>query len=228
MLGLKNAPEPQNKSIKLVLFDWSGVISKDMIPVYRANEIILENFGKKMPPFQEWLGGIAKQTPVEFFRSFGINKDASTLHNLYAATYAQVNSREGIRPVAYEDAKRSLEKLSSKVGIMVISAHPENALIEEAEAYGVAKCFTNIIGSVVDKSECIYRIAHTQLKLKRSEVIYAGDMTFDIESARNGEVLSAAIATGYSTRKALEDGKPDFIFDSMTEFVEGIGALLRK
>src|SRR3989344_4207780 len=68
--------------IGLLVFDWSGVISDDRMPVYEANMRILEDYGKPTISFEEWLPRTT-MTPVEFLKNHGVFGDDKKMFALY-------------------------------------------------------------------------------------------------------------------------------------------------
>jgi HAD superfamily hydrolase (TIGR01549 family) len=55
------------------------------------------------------------------------------------------------------------------------------------------------------------------LKLEKSEVLYVGDMTIDVECARRAGVRMVAVSTGSSSKKELKDLKPWGFIDKMVK-----------
>jgi hypothetical protein len=93
-----------------VICDWSGVISDDLHPVYRANMRMLERRGMPTESYDYWHGALAG-TVLGFCKRHGITGDEAALKHEYRDTYAAV-CREGIRPVAYSDAEAFLSFVS--------------------------------------------------------------------------------------------------------------------
>ncbi|MBM3251922.1 MAG: HAD family hydrolase [Candidatus Omnitrophica bacterium] len=48
------------------------------------------------------------------------------------------------------------------------------------------------------------------------QTVYIGDMIVDIQAAKAAQVKSIAVLTGSSTRKEIENQKPDYIFKDIT------------
>ncbi len=60
------------------------------------------------------------------------------------------------------------------------------------------------------------------LGVRRSRVIYMGDMADDIMAAKLAGVASCAIADGFDSYERLRAEKPDYIFRSMEGFLERV------
>jgi phosphoglycolate phosphatase len=64
-----------------------------------------------------------------------------------------------------------------------------------------------------------------RLGLPSDQVLYVGDMTVDIQTARSAGVRVWAVATGSEERRALEDAKPDRLLADLQEMVAQIGRM---
>jgi 2-phosphoglycolate phosphatase len=62
-----------------------------------------------------------------------------------------------------------------------------------------------------------------RLGLSAERVLYVGDMTVDIETARAAGVAVWVVPTGSDSRAALESAGPDRIVESLHELIPGIG-----
>ncbi len=200
-----------------IIFDWSGVISDDRPPVYEANMILLEKYGKKRITFKEWLPN-TKLSVVEYMQSHNINVDPSIIFKEYKKAFDKVR-KSGIHPHLYSDAAGVIKKLSHNgTRLFVINTHPAQNLEQEAREYGIYKYFENFIGTIRDKAETIAIILEKIEKPK--EVFYVGDTIYDIQAAKKAKIKSVAITNGYHIRKRLLEEKPDIIVDSLTELLK--------
>jgi phosphoglycolate phosphatase len=64
-----------------------------------------------------------------------------------------------------------------------------------------------------------------RLGLPSAQVLYVGDMTVDIQTARSAGVRVWVVATGSEERRALEDAKPDRLLADLQEMVAEIGPM---
>lgn len=203
--------------IRLGLFDWSGVISDDRIPVHEANMRMFDSFGLARLSLPDWLL-LTKQSPREFFAAAGIDLSSEEIFQQYKVQYSAVVN-EGILPNVYPNASESLAKLSERgVRLAVISSHPEGVLMDEAIRYGVLDFFDTMKGSSIDKAFDIATIT-AGLGFLPGEVFYIGDTIYDIQSARKAQTRAVAITTGYHNKQRLEEEQPDFLIDSLSELL---------
>lgn len=205
------------RNVKLVIFDWSGVISDDRLPVYEANKIVVGKYGIEIEEYIQWLLH-SPGSAVEYFVQLGITQDHAILAKEFSDALANVR-RGGNHPIIYPDAVAVLYELAVlHEKIFVVSKHPQNHLLKEAEEYGVAQYLTGIVGDVQDKSIAIKSIL-TSTELESDTVAYIGDCTYDIRSAKQAGVVSIGITTGYHNRDQLTAEHPDLIIDSLSELL---------
>jgi phosphoglycolate phosphatase len=204
-----------------IIFDWSGTISDDRIPVYESNKILLQKYNKPVPSFDNFMTQTLGSFP-EFIKSLGVDLDDETLYTQYTTCYREVVN-QGISPDIYPDAKKVLERLSNGVRkLAILSSHPQHSLEGEAEQYGIRKHFKIIRGDVINKSRNLHTLC-LDLNVLPNEVIYLGDMVQDVLSSKEAGLTSAAVSTGYHSRDRLEESQPCLgVFDSLEHFLESI------
>ncbi len=203
--------------IRLVIFDWSGVISDDRLPVYESNGRMSKAYGVEREDFPSWLRN-SKSSAHAYFSARGIHEDPAVMQEKYRATLEEVK-KDGIHPVLYPDAVVTLQTLAQlHEKVFVVSMHPADHIKQEAEKYGVEKTLTGIIGGVTDKAEIIGKILH-ETGITAEHVAYVGDTLYDIQAAKKAGVMSVGITTGYHAREQLTAESPDLIVDSLTEFL---------
>lgn len=204
------------KHIKMIIFDWSGVISDDRRPVYESNMRVLEAHGKKRLTFEEWLPRTTLSA-IEFFANHGITGDRDVLFKEYSDYLTQVR-KEGIRPFVYSEAARVLRSLTKRgKELIVISTHPEEHLLKEASEYGIKEYFSKFVGGVKDKAEELSELCLRE-KIDQSNTVYIGDTIYDVKAAKKAGVHSVGITTGNHVKERLLIEEPEFVVDSLKEF----------
>lgn len=203
--------------INRIIFDWSGVISDDRLPVYETNMRLLEKYGRSRINFSHWLP-ITKFSVVEFLESFGIYGNPQKILEEYRDILNAVR-KEGIHPRVYSDAKQSLKNLVKKgIRLAVLSSHPEKNLKEEPKEYGLADFFEKFLGSSRDKTLGIVDILKGW-NVSNKNVSYIGDTIYDIQAAKKANVFSIGITTGYYIKSRLLVEEPNLIVDSLKDLL---------
>jgi HAD superfamily hydrolase (TIGR01509 family) len=121
----------------------------------------------------------------------------------------------------------ALRRLGKKLGLC--SNKPRLFSEELLEHFGIADCFDVVLG-VEDvprpkpAPDMLLR-AIERLGLSKSQVLYVGDMTVDIETARAAGVRVWVAPTGCDDRRTLEAARPDRVLSDLRELVAEIGAI---
>lgn len=172
------------KDIKLVIFDWSGVISDDRKPVYEAMACVLRQCGKPVMPFEQWLETAMIDAPA-FFISQGINKSREELFSLYEESFNKV-IEPGLIPEIYPEAQDVLRYLKERgKKIAILSCHPVGNFEKEVERYNLISFFDLMRGGSKDKAKDLQNICR-EVGVKPEEALFIGDTIYDIRIAKEG------------------------------------------
>ena len=200
-------------NVKHLIFDWSGTISDDRKLAYESNMKVIEARGVRRINYNEWLRR-AEPSAIGFYRRMGIIGDADELVT-ETTMHFDALKLNGCAPSMYPDAPEALGMIKEKgVELSVLSSHPENHLIDEAQRYGIAGLFSSIEGSVKNKSVALMSKLR---KIPRRNAAYVGDTTYDIAAARAAGLRSVSVTTGYQNEALLRLERPTLVVKSLTE-----------
>lgn len=196
--------------IKNIVFDWSGTLSNDLQLVYEAVMKMFEHFGIDRISLDEFRDSYTLPYMVHA-RMFGIKASKEDVDAVFAMHF-----RNAGFPTPVQGAEETLRLLKSKgKRMIVLSSHNPLFLKEEAERFfGNAGYFDAIFGDVQDKVRGIKAVLDS-VGFGTDETIIVGDTEHDINAGRSAGIRTAAVLSGYRSRKHLEEAKPDFIIDSV-------------
>lgn len=210
-------------------FDWSGVISDDRRPVWEANCIMIEKRNLQPHTFKQWLAN-SKATAAQYLQEcFGIDESSEDLNREYARTFKKVARRHDGH-VMYDGVPEALATLRDAGHILtVISTHPFENLISEAERYGIRDLFNTMIGSQdganIDKAEAITKLTEAY-DIGLGRVVFTGDTIYDLSAGRQARVRVAAVTDGFHSAQLLAESEPDYIAKSVADLVRMPGFCL--
>lgn len=204
---------------KALIFDWSGVISDDRYPVYRANVLLWEELKLPILTFEQWLP-TTTLTVNDWFKERKIDVDLEWIRKRYKENFDRINQL-GIIPDQYPDAVPVMDYLKSRgKSLAVLSSHPSENLNNECRRYGLDKHFTSVQGCAREKIEGIKAILE-KLKTSPQEALYIGDTIYDIRAAKQAGTKSAGITTGYHTKERLFAENPDLLLANLSDLRNG-------
>ena len=203
------------KNIKLVIFDWSGVISDDRKVVYEADMLVLRDFKKGELSFEEWSDNLALNGQ-EFLASQGLEENLDELTNLYEKKLNKV-IKSGLIPRVYPDAQDVLRYLKEKsLKIAVLSCHPSDNLKREANRYNLESFLDSVCAGSKNKTRDLQNICR-EFGVKPEQSLFIGDMVKDIRIAKESGVNSAGICHGYHKKGRLINEKPDLLLERLSD-----------
>lgn len=194
--------------IKNIIFDWSGVLSDDFSPVYKATMNVFKKLGIKTISIQEYKKEFLLPY-MDFYRKF-TDATKQKVDDLFFKEINLVGS-----PKPFPKAKSVLISLKNKgIKIILLSSHPN--VRKEVKDYDFENIFTDINSGVHNKIKVIKEIMKKN-NFKSKETVYVGDMVHDIEAGKKANVKTIAVSWGYDSKEKLSKRKPDFIIENLDE-----------
>ena len=134
---------------------------------------------------------------------------------------------------AYEGARELLEELRAR-GFMLglVTGNVERIAYTKLGKVGLAEFFSlgGFGSDHTERSElvsiAIRRAQEKGFEPDGSNVFVVGDTAKDIEAGREARARTIAVFSGHNTRKELEDSRPDYFLEHLTEkqrFLEIVG-----
>lgn len=202
--------------IQFFLFDWSGTLSDDRVPVFKANLLLCQDYGLGQTlTFEEWYRS-ATVSVVEWFQDRGVQASAEEIIDQYKRRFNEVITNDSA-PTVYPDALDVLHTLRERgARLAVLSAHPEYNLKKEADAYGFYDYFDLIVGDCRNKTEGLKELLK-MMGANPGQSLYVGDTVYDVRAAKDTGMISAAVTTGYHSAEDLESENPDYLFHALSD-----------
>ncbi|WP_411847459.1 dihydroneopterin aldolase [Roseibacillus persicicus] len=200
--------------IKNLILDWSGTLVDDFSATLIATNEVFKVHG--MPPFSadDFRRDFRLPYP-EFYQEFLPGKPLEDLEVLFKEAFREAESL--VQPL--EQTLGFLESAREKgLRLFVLSSMNEEALMRQAEDFGLSKFFEEIYAGVLDKREKIGEITRLH-GLVPFHTAYVGDMVHDVHAAQAGGLHSVALLSGYDPVERLAAAKPQIILPHVGELV---------
>ncbi len=209
---MTNKPRIQN-----IVFDWSGTLSSDMMPVYETVMKVFAHFGVGRISFDEFRDTYTLPYTIHA-RMFGIAASREELDRVFAEHFRNAGFPEPI-----PGAEKVLQQLkSSGKRMIVLSSHRQHFLAEEAARFFKGNhyvYFEKIFGDVHNKVAEIGNVLR-QMNFAAAETLIVGDTGHDIAAGHEAGIFTAGVLSGYKSRKHLEEAKPHFIVNDVRELLK--------
>jgi phosphoglycolate phosphatase len=210
--------------IKLIVFDYDGVIVDSFKSVHNVYQIICEKFGKECP-FE------LKKFRKEYGKSHIEFMDKREFSDLEKENAAKLFSEEIIKQnhPFYEGVKEVILNLSKNYKLFIVSSNYADEIKKKLEMLGVLDCFDEIIGEIIGnkdispKSVVIKKILENE-GIKGDEAIMIGDREVDyLEAKKAGieNVILVEYGWGYN-RTELREHKQEIIVNEPKDILTAV------
>lgn len=216
--------------IKAIVFDWDGVIVDSMHKIALAIQETAASYGVQIS-IPEIFARFSQPKEV-FYKSIGIDPEDKDELN---ARHAAGDDKYLINTELFSDVRFTLEKLSEKGLRFGIATQRMDigkiAIRSEIEVHKLQNFFPieNALGGEARKEQKLLLLAK-KFGVAPAELLFVGDLPSDIQAAKKAGVKSAGISRhspmGLASAPVdgpaaarLEDEKPDFILNSLSDLL---------
>ncbi|MBI4128561.1 MAG: HAD family hydrolase [Parcubacteria group bacterium] len=213
--------------IKLVVFDWNGVIIADAEACLDADNYAIKKFGGRPMSKKERSEAFVIPASTFFIRQ-GVPEAAIREHSIdisrmfheyYEKRANSLRTRRGARDL--------LEWLKqSGVTAIILSNHTRAGIELQLERLKLRRYFTSLLANEQEDAALTKKGKGEKLRAflknrhyKRNEVLIIGDSPEEMEIGRSLGFPSVAITGGYCSTKRLVAAKPDRLIHNLREMI---------
>tara|TARA_Y100000034_G_C6886083_1_gene406908 strand:- start:143 stop:778 length:636 start_codon:yes stop_codon:yes gene_type:complete len=193
----------EEKAITNILFDWSGVISDDVVDVYIAASQVFRHSGVEPISLAEFRREI--DMPFRhFYEKFLPGLDLEECQEVFGKNHSR-------NPRIYAGIKEILRFLHhKKIEVGILSGHPQEFLDAEIRYHGLGEFFDPryVYGGVHDKIEVAEDVLQNN-GFKKDNTAYIGDLIHDLKTGRSLGVFTVASLYGWTPADKLREQDAD-------------------
>ncbi|MDJ0843817.1 HAD-IIIC family phosphatase [Crocosphaera sp.] len=204
-------------ALKVIVFDFDGTLADTYEAFVEIANSLSGEFGYKPVNEQEQeklkhlsARDLIKQSEISPLKiPFVLKRVKSELTHKIAE----------LKPI--KNIPHCLQQLKAKgYNLGIITSNTEDNVVRFLENHGMEKFFDFIYAgtTLFGKHKIIKKLLKDQ-QLLSHEVIYIGDETRDINSAKKSHVKCVAVTWGFNSGEALAKQKPDFLIHQPCELV---------
>jgi len=214
--------------IKLLVFDFNGVLIADTQASMATDNHILKTFGGKPVGLKVYRDMIIIPA-INFYSAHGCNRNVllkksdklgKVFHTFYEKRAAKLRSRKY--------AKRILKWLhKNNVRSIILSNHTVVGIDYQLKRFDVKEYIERVIANTSLDSSMKTRNKEEKLSdyiksnnFKESEIMIIGDSPEEIEIGKALGIRTIAITGGYYSTSRLRKSKPDFLINNLKELIE--------
>lgn len=203
---------------KVIIFDFDGTIADSLGVLVDISNRLAVQFGYKQTSLAE-LAQIQNLTSREIIKQSGISifKVPFLLKKVKAELSSEIETLS-LFP-GMKEALIELHQLGNK--LVIISSNSKANIIAFLEHNNLADIFYYIYSgsTIFGKDKVINRFIR-QENIDIEDVIYVGDETRDIESAKKSKVIAIAVSWGFNSKEVLAKQHPDFLIKQPSELID--------
>lgn len=209
--------------IDAIFFDLDGTLVDSRRDIYNSVNYMLDTLGLEKKSFEEvvsYIGG-----GVDDLVSKVLKEHDDRLHEkalkLFREHYSEHSTDE---TVLYPNVLEVLDHFNEKQ-LMLVTNRPRGLSELTIESLGIGAFFSYLIGgdemTCLKPSACQIERAIEKLQYQGSvkKLIMVGDMTSDVQAAKNAGILSCAVTYGIGDPDDLKNADPDLLIDDISELM---------
>lgn len=205
--------------IKIVIFDFDGTLVDTFDLIFDITNRLSVEFGYKQTKKEE-IPHIEKLSPLQLINQSGISifKVPFLLRKIRTEFHKEiekVNLFAGIK-----ETLLSLKNQGFQLGI--ITSNGEENVSTILQKYDLLIFDFMASGTTLFGKHKIIRKYLKSQKIQPEEIVYVGDETRDINSAKKAKVKVIGVTWGFNSRDALSEYQPDALVDKPQELMEVI------
>ncbi len=213
--------------IRLILFDYDGVIVDSFPTVYAVYRIICNKIGVKCPETFEEFRKTYGYSYKELHRNVGIRpEDEAKVERIFKEEIIKQ------KPPIFQGIKEVIKELSKNYILVVISSTYASEVIAKLKGFGIYGCFKTVFAKENEYPEPFKKtvaipLAMDEFKAKPEETIFVGDRNVDYDQATKAglkNIILAEYGWGYDPakipwqNKELKVKKPEDILIAVKSF----------
>jgi len=210
----------KEKSTKGIIFDLDGTLIDSYQALYLAFRHTYQNMGLAPLSFDEVQRVVGHGLSNTLRDLLGEERVPEALR-LFRQKYEEV-----LRPYTFllPGAREVLEALHGRGIKLAIATNKLGRFSREIfEHFGLDKLFAIIVGDedVSQNKPHPEMLLHAieKMGLRKEEVIFVGDSSIDIQTAKNAGVRVFAVPTGVTKREDLEKSQPAAVLNSLLDLL---------
>jgi phosphoglycolate phosphatase-like HAD superfamily hydrolase len=219
--------------IKLLVFDFNGVLIADTQACMAADNHVIKTFGGKPVDLKVYRDTIIIPS-INFYSTHGCNRKeliekskklGEVFHTFYEKRAAKIRGRKY--------AKKVLKWLyRNNIDSVILSNHTVVGIEYQLKRLGMKEYIKKLLANTALDSTLKARNKQEKLidyiksnKFKKSEVVIIGDSPEEIEMGKIAGIKTIVITGGYYSTPRLGKSKPDFLINNLNELIEIIKKL---
>jgi phosphoglycolate phosphatase len=211
-------------SARHILLDLDGTLIDPKLGITKSILYALEKMGVQSSPNDslDWCIGPPLHLSMRKLLSSTDEGLVNQAVGFFAERFETIGKYEGLLYPGTTKALGRIQQLGQKM--YLATSKPQNIASDILKHFGLESYFDGVYGSVHDKAALVAHILQVE-SIDPADALMVGDREHDVISAQKCFVRSVGVTYGYGSADELKAAKPDYLFDSLDEFVNTLAQL---
>ena len=213
-------------NIKVIIFDFDGTIADSLDTLVTITNRLAAEFGYKQTAPDELAQirnlssrEIVMQSGISIFKlPFLLKRVKENLHNEIQHLTPIIGIKEALIQLKHEGNQLGILTSNSEENVR---SFLKNQDMEELFSFVYSET------TLFSKHKLIRKFMKRNF-LSPEEIVYVGDETRDIESAKKINIKAIAVSWGFNSEEVLAKHKPDFLIQKPSELINIMRSLEKK
>lgn len=208
-------------SAKHILFDLDGTLIDPKLGITKSIQYALGKMGVQVPAADslDWCIGPPLHLSLRKLLSGTDDETVNQAVQFFEERFGTVGKYEGSVYPGTTVALGRIKQLGYKT--YLATSKPQMFAIQILEHFVLDSYFDGVYGSEHDKAALLAHILEAE-SIDAADALMVGDREHDIIGAKKCLVKSVAVTYGYGSMDELGVAKPDYVFDTLSEFANSL------
>ncbi|HNW71861.1 MAG TPA: HAD family hydrolase [Candidatus Paceibacterota bacterium] len=199
--------------MKLIIFDWSGVIKDGLESNLWICNKIFEKFGVPTISLEEFKENY--ELPyMNFFKKYIPSLTLEEERIIYKKYIFDINCPKSKSCLGIIELIKKLKE--NNYHLAVVSSDFPGTIFAEIKEYGLENIFDDVITGIYNKLEGVNNVIKKR-NFDLSNTFFVGDTNHEIEVARQAGIKSIAVTWGFCSEQKLKLENPDYLVHNSNE-----------
>ncbi|MFH1325211.1 MAG: HAD-IA family hydrolase [archaeon] len=171
--------------IKLIIFDYDGVIVDSFENIHKIYQIICDKLGKSCPETIEEFRKIYGYNYFECYKKLGITGEE---HEKAGEIFKEEVIKQ--EPLMFEGVDKVIKELAEKYKLALVSSTYKEEVMQKLEKFNLKEYFSSIVGmgtATISKAEGFVN-AMKRFGVSKDETLIIGDREIDYNAAQKAGI----------------------------------------
>ncbi|MDR2971533.1 MAG: HAD family hydrolase [Bacteroidales bacterium] len=203
--------------IKLIIFDLDGTLLNTLDDLADSTNNVLQKNGYPTHDTDAYKYFVGNGVEMLLRRALPTNITEKSFAEISKQFMAHYELHKADKTAPYEGIINTLEQLREKERLLAVATNKPHSLLPKLmNFYFPTIKWASVFGSrknvpIKPHPQIVYDILkQTKIKFSKEQILYIGDTSVDMETAKNAGIKKVGVLWGFRTKEELENAQADY------------------